>query len=97
MRREKIFTTIFTWITASYNTDKMVMGPKGWLPFWECNRVEGLFITGQSNTEIRGHFLAITVGKVKEEMVIKDQMQVSGLFVAIAASENGCSLLLDDI
>lgn len=29
MRGEKIFTTVLTWITASHNTDKMVVGLKG--------------------------------------------------------------------
>ena len=29
MRGEKIFTTVFTWVTASHNTEKMVMGLKG--------------------------------------------------------------------
>lgn len=29
MRGEKIFTTVFTWMTASHNTDKTAMGLKG--------------------------------------------------------------------
>lgn len=96
MRGEKIFTTVFTWMTASHNTDKTGDGAKRWLLFWERDRLAGMFITRQYNMEIRGHLLAITDGRDEEEVGYKEEMEGLVLLVAITAFANRYFLPLDD-